>query len=147
MDQLIQAFGIDIRLIITQIINFVLLLGVLSYFLYKPLLKMLATREEKIAKGIVDAEAAAQAKAQADAEKAVVLSAAHHSAEEIATRAKQFADEKSAGIVGVANTKAESIIKEAENKGEDIKTQAKKDSEAEIAKVAVLAAEKIMRSS
>ena len=46
-----------------------------------------------------------------------------------------------------ANTKAEGIVKDAEAKGEDIKTQAKKDSEAEIAKLAVLAAEKVLRSN
>lgn len=39
MDQLIQAFGIDAKLITVQIINFGILLAALTYFLYKPVLK------------------------------------------------------------------------------------------------------------
>ncbi|HMA79010.1 MAG TPA: hypothetical protein VKP88_07860, partial [Candidatus Paceibacterota bacterium] len=65
MEQLIQAFGIDTRLIVVQIINFGLLLALLSYFLYRPILNLLEEREAKITQGIKDAEAAAAAKADA----------------------------------------------------------------------------------
>ena len=145
MEQLIEAFGVDIRLIIIQIINFVVLLGILSYFLYKPLLNLLEEREGKIAKGIKDAEDAAEAKSQADTEKQAILKDAHNEAEQVAVRAKQYADEKAATIVDGANQKAEGIVKDAERKGEELKAQAKKESEAEVAKLAVLAAEKILR--
>lgn len=145
MEQLIQAFGIDVKLIIIQIINFVLLVGALSYFLYKPVLKILNDREEKIAQGIKDAEAAAEAKASADKEKQTILGSAHKEAEVVATNAKTYADEKAAQIVAEAQTKAEGVVKSAESKGEEIKVQARKESEAEIAKLAVLATEKVLR--
>ena len=58
MEQLIHAFGIDARLILLQVINFGLLMAVLSYLLYKPVLKVLAERQEKIAQGVKDAEEA-----------------------------------------------------------------------------------------
>ncbi len=146
MDQLIQAFGIDVKLIIIQILNFGILLGLLGYFLYKPLLKVLADREEKIAQGIKDAESAAGAKASADEEKKGILSAAHKDAEEVGTKAKNYADEKAAVIASEAQTKAESIIKNAEAKSVEMQEQARKDSEAEIAKLAVLAAEKVLKA-
>lgn len=145
MEQLIHAFGIDAKLIVVQIINFVILVVALSYFLYKPVLKVLADREEKIKQGIHDAEAAAKAKADADKEKQSILSAAHAEAESVATKAKSFADEKSEEIVAQARTKAESVVKDAEAKGEEIKAQAHKESEAEIAKLAILAAEKVLK--
>ncbi len=145
MDQLIHAFGIDVKLIVVQIINFVVLVAVLSYFLYKPVLKMLAEREEKIKQGIKDAESAAAAKADAESEKQSILSNAHSEAEAVATKAKEFAGEKSDTIVAEARDKAESVIKEAEVKGDEIKVRAQKESEAEIAKLAVLAAEKVLR--
>lgn len=145
MEQLIQAFGIDVKLIVVQIINFVILLAALSYFLYKPVLKVLNDREEKITQGIKDAEAAAKAKADAETEKQTVLSAAHGEAEKVAQNAKQFADEKSEVIIAEARTKADGVIKDAETKGAEIKSRAQKESEAEIAKLAILAAEKVLR--
>ena len=144
MEQLLHAFGIDGKLIVIQIINFVVLAGALTYFLYKPVLGMLATREEKIAQGIKDAESAANAKAEADSEKKVILTEANKEAEAVGSRAKTHADEKGVEIVAEANDKAASIIASAQAKSEDLKVQARKESEAEVAKLAILAAEKIL---
>lgn len=147
MEQLIYAFGLDAKLIVIQIFNFVVLLGLLSYFLYTPILKVLADRKEKIAQGLKDAEDAANALASAETEKKGIVSSAHKEAEEVAARAKQHAEEKGASILTEAEEKAAVIVRNAEEKGEGIKTQAHKDSEAEIAKLAVLAAEKILKEN
>ena len=147
MEQLITAFGIDVKLILIQILNFGILLGLLGYFLYKPILKVLAEREEKISQGMKDAEAAATAKASANEEKRTILSAAHKDAEEVGSKAKTYADEKAVVIAAEAQTKAESIIKNAEAKGLELKEQARKDSEAEVAKLAILAAEKVLKAN
>ncbi len=145
MDQIIHAFGIDVRLIIIQIINFTVLMVALGYFLYKPVLKMLADREAKIAQGLKDAEDAAKAKDEAGVEKQVILAAAHADAAEVANRAKKAAEVKASEIVGEAEAKAASVLAEAEAKRELIKEQARKESEKEIAQVAILAAEKVLR--
>jgi len=145
MEQLIQAFGIDVKLIIIQIINFVVLMGALTYFLYKPVLKVLADREEKIAQGIKDAEAAAASKAHAESEKQTILSVAHSDAEAVAQKAKAYADEKAEAILAEARFKAEGVISDAESKSAELKVRAQKESEAEIARLAVLAAEKVLR--
>ena len=144
MEQLIEAFGIDVKLIVVQIINFVVLMALLSYFLYKPVLKLLAEREEKIKKGIKDAEEAAVAKASALEEKQAILTQAQVEAQEIDKRAQAFAKEKEAQIVADAQVKASSVIKDAEAKSAHLKEQALKESEAEIAKLAILAAEKVL---
>ncbi len=145
MDQIIHAFGIDVRLIIIQIINFTVLMVALGYFLYKPVLKMLADREAKIAQGLKDAEDAAKAKDEAGVEKQGILAAAHADATEVANRAKKAAEVKASEIVGEAEAKAASVLAEAEAKRELIKEQARKESEKEIAQVAILAAEKVLR--
>ncbi len=144
MEQLIEAFGIDVKLIIIQIINFVILAGLLSYFLYKPLLKVLSDREAKIKQGIVDAEEAAKAKANALEEKKAILSTAQADAQAIDARAQAFAKEKEAQILSEAETKASEVVKNAEVKSALLKEQALKESEAEIAKIAILAAEKVL---
>lgn len=144
MESLLQAFGIDVKLIVVQIINFVVLAGLLTYFLYKPVLKLLADREEKIKQGILDAEEAAHAKAQAQEERQVVLSAAQKEAAEIDARAKAHAESTETQIVAQAHEKASNIVKDAEAKSALLKEQALKESEAEIAKLAILAAEKVL---
>jgi F-type H+-transporting ATPase subunit b len=145
MEEIIKAFGIDGRLIVIQIVNFSVLVGLLGYFLYNPILRVLRDREEKIAQGIKDAEAAAVAKATADAEKQVVLTAAHQEASEINTRAKAAADVKSDEIVSAAEEKAAATLKAAERKATEAAARITKEAEAEIAKTAILAAEKVLR--
>jgi len=145
MEQIIEAFGIDVRLIIIQIVNFAILMGALGYFLYTPILNALKAREEKITQGIKDAEAAAQARANAEEEKKEVLTAAHASAQEVAKRAKVSADETTATLLAVAEEKAAALQVEAEQKAEQLRAKIQKDTEAEIAKTALLATEKILR--
>jgi F-type H+-transporting ATPase subunit b len=145
MDQIIHAFGIDARLIIIQLVNFGLLMVVLGYFLYKPVLKLLADREAKIAQGLRDAEDAAKAKDEASVEKQAILAAAHADATEVANRAKKAAEDKASEIVGNAEDKAAAVVADAEAKRELIKEQARKESEKELASVAILAAEKILK--
>ena len=144
MEQLITAFGIDSKLIVIQIINFFALMALLSYFLYKPVLKLLNEREEKIKQGIVDAEEASRAKASAQEEKEHVLSLAQKEAQDIDARAKAFGKQKEEELLAVAQTKADDVVKAAEQKSVLLKEQAIKESEAEIAKLAILAAQKVL---
>lgn len=145
MDSLLHAFGIDAKLIVIQIINFVVLMVLLSYFLYKPVLKMLADREDKIAQGLKDAELAGKAKESAEEEKQHILSEAHQEADKVAERAKTHAEEKRSAIVAEAEAKAEDIVSKAEEAGLEIKNRFTKESESEIARLSVLAAEKVLK--
>lgn len=144
MQEIIHAFGIDWRLIVIQIFNFSVLAGILWYFLYTPVLNLLAERELRIKKGIEDAEAAGAALRHADSEKHTILTEAHSEASAIVARASVHAEEKGSEIVIDAQHKAERVAQDAAQKALEIKAQAYKESEAEIAQVAILAAEKIL---
>ncbi len=144
MEEIINAFGIDQRLIVIQIINFAILAGALGYFLYTPLLKLLRDREAKIAQGLKDAEAAAVAKAEADTEKQAVLAAAHLEAGAVHERAKVSAEATAAAIVDEGSRKAQDIVSAAEATSELLRANALKESEREIAKLAILATEKLL---
>lgn len=147
MESLISAFGIDIKLIIVQIINFVVLAGALSYLLYKPLLKVLEDRETKIKQGVRDADKAKEALKNAEEKERSILSEANKEAEEKIKNAKALADDKANEIIKTAEVKASEVLKNAEVRGIEIEAQIRKESEAEIAKVAILAAEKILKES
>lgn len=145
MEQLIEAFGIDVRLIIIQAVNFGLLMIVLTYFLYTPVLKLLRERQEKIAQSLKDAEAAKAARDDAEAEKRSIVAAANQEAVAMAERAAAHGKEKAAAIEADAAAKAAAIQAAAEAAAAELKAQTLKESEAEIAKLAILAAEKVLR--
>jgi F-type H+-transporting ATPase subunit b len=145
MEEILYAFGIDARLIAIQIFNFALLAAALWYFLYRPVLNLIESREAKIAQGVRDAEAAAAEKAAAESERATVLKAASTEADLMLERAREHAAEKEAALVAEAEAKAARTLKNAELAAAELSRRAAEASEAEIAKVALLTAEKLLR--
>ncbi|MEK7570588.1 MAG: F0F1 ATP synthase subunit B [Patescibacteria group bacterium] len=57
MGELVAKFGIEPTLLLAQILNFGIVLFVLWKFAYKPVLKVLRERREKIEKSLADAKA------------------------------------------------------------------------------------------
>lgn len=144
MEEIIHAFGIDGRLIVIQIVNFAILAGALWYFLYTPVLTLLKQREEKIKKGIEDAEEAERLLAQSEKTKSELLTEARKNAEHIVNQAQIHADVKASEIIDVAEAHAAHMIDSAEKHVDELRKQALKASEADIARAAILAAEKVM---
>lgn len=147
MDSLIHAFGIDARLITIQVINFVVLASLLSYFLYKPILKLVSERESKIKQGLQDAEDAKKTLEGAEGEKKEILSLAHLEAEAVEKRAEAHAKEKAEALAHDSATASALKLSQAEARAEALIEEARKKSEAEVAKIAVLAAEEILKKS
>ncbi len=145
MDQLLAAFGIDWKLLLAQGINFAIVLGVLSYFLYRPALRVIDARREKIAAGVRAAEEADARLAEADAKKGEIVGMAVREAEGIVAAARNRAEERAGEIVENANLRADTLLKEASDRAEEAKRRAIKESEREITRAALLAAEKILR--
>ena len=56
MNEFFDQFGIDWKLLLSQLVNFTLILIILRIFVYKPLLKILKKRKEKIEEGLAKAE-------------------------------------------------------------------------------------------
>ena len=142
MDSLIHAFGLDVKVVIVQIVNFTILAFALVWFLYTPILKVLREREETIAQGLADAEAAAKAKDSAEAERLTTLAAAEKDARDIVANGKKVSDEKMMTALAEADEKVASRIALAEVRGEEIIAEARKAAEVEVAKLAILDLEK-----
>ena len=147
MEALLSTFGIDWRLIVIQTVNFAVVLAVLYFFLFKPLLKMLAERKEKIAKGIADAEAAERVRLEIDASRSGILSAAEREAEGVVARAVEEGKGERTAMVKNAQERSEALLAEARAQAEEAKRKALADSEKDVARMAVLAAEKILKGN
>ncbi|PIR84096.1 ATP synthase F0 subunit B [Candidatus Kaiserbacteria bacterium CG10_big_fil_rev_8_21_14_0_10_51_14] len=144
MSELFAAFGIDWKLLIVQAFNFGLLLLVLWYFLYRPVLKLIDDRQKKIAEGVRTAEAADSKLADAKSESEGIVGSAAREAETILATARTRADEKGTEILRTAEARAAGVLKDAADRAEEARRQALKESEREVARAAMLAAEKIL---
>jgi F-type H+-transporting ATPase subunit b len=86
-----DSLGINLTYLIGQIINFGILLFVLTKFLYKPILKILDERAKKIAQGLKAAEENIQQKEKMDATKKEQMMQTRAEVEKILAQAKQEA--------------------------------------------------------
>lgn len=146
MSELFAAFGINWKLIVAQMVNFGALVFLLSYFLYRPILNLLDERREKIAKGVKDAEEAAAKLASSHAEGKEIVGKSVKEAEGLLSEARTRAEEKGVELMKAAQSRADAVLADASARANEARRQALASSEREIAKAAMLAAEKIMRS-
>ncbi|MBP9749308.1 MAG: F0F1 ATP synthase subunit B [Candidatus Pacebacteria bacterium] len=145
MNEIIEVFGIDWKILFVQIVNFTILLGVLWYFLYKPITSLIEQRRTQIIQGVADAERAEAALKDADAKRGEVITRAALDAETMLAEARASAKKKEADILRTAQEKYERMLAEATLKGEEIKHTSLRESKEEIAKMVVLGAERVLR--
>lgn len=87
----IAALGLNGKALLFQLINFLLLLGILRAFAYKPLLKIIRDRRQLMAETITNAADAATARQQAEATHRAVRQQAETEAQQIVAQGNQRA--------------------------------------------------------
>ncbi len=142
MDALLEAFGIDWRLLIINMVNFGLLLAALWYFLYGPLMRMLDERRDKIAKGVQDAQEAQRQLAEITQSRSDALAAAGKEADAVISQARGAATAKEREILARGEQAAAAALKDAEAQAREMKARAIDESKQEVAKLVVLGIER-----
>jgi F-type H+-transporting ATPase subunit b len=111
--ELFSQLGIDPKLLLAQGVNFLILLFVLTKFVYKPLMKMVEERRQKIELGVKGGEMAEQVIKKAENERVGIIKEADGKAIAIITEAEKTAQKKSQDIAVQADKKAQQTLKEA----------------------------------
>ena len=111
--EILQAFGLDIKLLIAQLVNFLILVFILYKLGYKPILKFVRERQDKIEKGIKHAEEAAKKLETAAKEQDKIVADAHKEAQKIITTAKDHAKQQADTIVKKTKDEAIAIVAKA----------------------------------
>ncbi|MCF0144034.1 MAG: F0F1 ATP synthase subunit B [Firmicutes bacterium] len=141
---MLDALGLNLKEIIFVIINFLILVGVLGKFLYKPFLGALEARKQRIQEQF---DAAENVSRRADAKMAKYerrIANAEDEASDIMKDAKRRAEANAKAIIDEANQQASDIIKRAEKAAELEKAKAIDELREEIADIAMAAAEQIV---
>ncbi len=144
MGDVLNKLGISGILLLSQIVNFLLIMIILRLFLYGPVLAMLDKRKERIANSLKDAERASGAAAEAQKEKGVIMDAARREAQEVRAQATRDAEKIAQEVRSRAEQESSDIRMkaqaEAKAQTEEVLAQAQK----QIAELAILATEKIL---
>jgi len=143
----LEGLGINLGYLIVQVFNFLVVVVVLSRFVFKPILNMLETRKQTIEQGLEDARVANEAKAQAEEQAAKILAEAKHKARE----ETRLAAEKAERLVFEIKAEAEKDIAKmrdaAREEAEQVRTQALGELRGEVASLAIAAAQKVIGES
>jgi F-type H+-transporting ATPase subunit b len=87
-----EALGINVGLLIVQLIAFTIVMLTLNAWVYKPMLDMMETRKKKIAQGLEDARVAADARANAEKDAAKIVADAQAEASKVVREATERAE-------------------------------------------------------
>lgn len=143
MEELIKTFHIDYKLVIAQLVNFVVVLFVFKKFAYAPLLRILNDRTAKIEKGLIEAKEAGEKLLSADAEKKEIIKEARLEAQEIISRAEKSATVLKAEIIEESKKNAERLMSQASNSIAQEKEKIVSEIKSEISELVVLGMEKL----
>ncbi len=139
-----HTFGLRGDLFAAQLVNFLLVLLVLWRFAYKPILRMLAERELKIAESVQHAEAIERRLREADVEHATRLSEARVEAQAIIEKAVLDTTARKDVMVEAAKREVERVIQKGKQQLEEERLAMLITARRDLVDIAVKAAGKIV---
>ncbi|MEI6499042.1 MAG: F0F1 ATP synthase subunit B [bacterium] len=139
-----EALGIDLKLIIAQLVNFGILLFLLNKFLYKPVINMLDERKNKVEVGIKDAESAKINLENAEGEATKIIAQAKVDASEILKNAHTQALNETSATIKKANDQVDRLIENAKDEAGNMKKKALIEAKSEISGLIGLALDKVI---
>ena len=108
-----EALGINLGYLISQIVNFTLLAVLLYFVAYKPILRMLDQRSARIKQGLEDAELASRRAAEMEQEFEQRLAEARKEGQEIIAQATQMSEKARQEILEMAREEARAQVEKA----------------------------------
>lgn len=147
MDKAVEALGLNLPQLIAQVANFFVLLVILRLTLYKPILKMLDERKQKIAEGLNAAEIARAEAAAAQADIQAQLDVARKDGQEIVANAQNIATRIQADAREQSAKDREAALERARTEIQLERDQAIAVLRSEFAGITVSAAEKVINQS
>jgi F-type H+-transporting ATPase subunit b len=109
----LEALGINLGYLISQIVNFTLLAVLLYFVAYKPILRMLDERSARIKQGLEDAEQASRRAAEMEQEFEQRLAEARKEGQEIVAQATQMSEKARQEILETAREEARAQVEKA----------------------------------
>ncbi len=147
MPEIFEKLGLDPKLLIAQAVNFILLLVILQKIGYKPILKMLNDRTEKIEKSLKQAKKIEEELQNTEEIKIAEIKKAKQESQEIIKDANELAEKKSQEMIEKTKVKTQEIVASAKQEIQAEKESSVAEAKSEISDISIQIAKKIIGSN
>ena len=142
-----MGLGLDLATFIGQLVSFLILFGLLVYFGYKPIRKMLDERANRIEESMEQAEATKQEYERAKVAVQEQIGKAREEGQGIITQATQIGDRLKEEAKGEARKEAQALVERTRVELERERDKVIDDLRHEFVDTAILAAEKVINET
>lgn len=142
-----DKLGINVTWLLAQVINFGLLLFLLWAIAYKPVLKMLNERKQKIQESLEYAESVKKQAAEQQKEFEQRIAEARREAQAAAAIAAQAGEKEREAILAQARADARKLVEQAKEQIEHERKQMLAELRQEVVQLSLLAAQKAVSQS
>jgi len=143
----VEGLGINLPTLLAQIVNFVILLGLLYLVAYKPIIRMFDERSRKIKESMEQTEFIKEQAAQAEGEVKKRLEDAGREGQELIVKAERTGEEVRQSLRQQAEQEAQSLINRARTDIQRERDEAVGELRKEFADLTILAAGKVIDRS
>lgn len=144
MESIITDFHVDWYALLAQLVNFSIVVAVLYFFAFKPIVKMMVERSDKIAQGLKDAENSRLKLDNTEVEIQSFLKESHRQADLMIAEANNKAMENQSAILMKTKEQIQSIVEQEKENIEREFTKTLAGLKRESALLAVAMTEKIL---
>ncbi len=144
---LLGTFGLDWKLFLAQLINFSVIVFVLTKWVYRPLIKTMDERKKKIDDGVKNAEVAEKKLLSAKEEEEKIINSARAAGKEHVDEGRKKGDMERQHRVEASKAIIDAQLKESKERIQREADEAKKQAERDVAKLVLAATEKLMKTT
>lgn len=142
--ELIAKLGIDWQVMLAQLVNFIVLIGLLSFFVYRPVLRLLDDRRERVRKAMEDAKQIENQKRDFDQQRMVKLRTVDVESGKILEKAKQLAEGMKKEILANAEKEAAQILAKARQQADEDRARLMQEAQESVATMVLKMTEKVL---
>lgn len=144
MDALISTFHLDGKLLLAQVVNFLIVFIVLYYGALKPLMKVMRERTSRIDQSLRDADAIEKRLGETDKKTRTMVETAQREAQKLLEEAKSQAEHKRQEMMQKAKIEIEKLVQHGKDTMAQEQERMIDEARAEVGKLVVRAAEKLL---
>ncbi len=143
--EILKTLGINWTTLVAQMVNFGILLAALMFLLYRPIMRLLDERRERIEKSMNDAKKISEQVKQMEQSQAKAMKDMDAKASAILAEAKKQAEASKAQILAVAQSETDAFVKKGREQLENDRRSMVADLEKSVAALTVKLAGKVLQ--
>jgi len=142
--EIFENLGINWRILLGQIINFLLVLYLLKRFVYRWFLNLLKERKEKIEKGIKMSEEAERRSEAVNVEREEILSRSREEGLKVLKKNEELAEKRKEEILAQTQKERELLLRKSQEEGKSEIERMKKEQSEKMLNLSFALVEKIL---